>query len=466
MDLRITSFNVNSIKSCIRNQGRKNLKDFLDSLESDVICLQETKLRGVDFFEQDDTWCVSYEGFCAFSETLKGYSGVATFVKKEVCTPYKADVGLYVPESEEHAWIMSKMQHADALEHVETLNKEGRLVITYHEEFILCNIYGPSISSEENVEERMAYKMDFFKALEARLEMMRESPGTEKGFGNRIIIVGDFNIAPSPLDYPISENYFYRSDRPDRIWIRELLSHNYVDTFRMFHPHRELANTCWNTKVQARINNIGSRIDLIIASRELVNAQNITIAHGDIHPTVVGSDHCPVSVTLRKETEWGCSKILPKESLRIQITSRGGKQTKLRSYFQVKPDIPQKNKPTEMLPTKKQRTAMTVSKAPPTADIGTSVKKKDVKDLVFDPPLTEFLIDEYKASEQYFAEMQDRAKSVWEGIQNKYMKAPLCICGIPSVKKKVTKNSSKQKGKWFYCCSKPAGDQCNFFQWI
>lgn len=459
MNLRITTFNVNSIKTCIRNQGKKNVSEFLDSLNSDIICLQETKLRGVDFFADDDSWSSRYEAFCSFSETLKGYSGVATFVRKDVCTPYRADLGLYVPGSEEHAWIMSKLQHAESVQQVERLNKEGRVVITHHDEFILCNIYGPSISSEENMEERMQYKMDFFKALEARLEMMCGASS-----GNKIIIVGDFNIAPSPLDYPISENSFYRPDRPDRIWIREMLYRQcYVDTFRIFHPEREHANTCWNTKLQARVNNIGSRIDLIIASRSFVNCPDVSIIDADIHPNVLGSDHCPASVTLRKATRWGCSQRLPKESLSIILASKGGKQRKIGSYFQMRTETTRAGPLDEPQPVKKQCRESRVAKSPAQTNAQHFIERKIETN---DTPMSEFLMHEYKASEQYFAEIKDRAKSAWAGIQNTYMKAPLCSCQIPAAKKKVTKSSSKQKGKWFYCCSKPAGDQCNFFQWL
>ena len=44
--MRIVSWNVNGLRAVLKNNG-KSLKAFLDSLEADIICLQETKAASV-----------------------------------------------------------------------------------------------------------------------------------------------------------------------------------------------------------------------------------------------------------------------------------------------------------------------------------------------------------------------------------------------------------------------------------
>ncbi len=43
------------------------------------------------------------------------------------------------------------------------LDSEGRVLLTDHGAFVLVNVYGPAISSEERAEERMAFKMQFYR---------------------------------------------------------------------------------------------------------------------------------------------------------------------------------------------------------------------------------------------------------------------------------------------------------------
>jgi hypothetical protein len=73
--------------------------------------------------------------------------------------------------------------------------------------------------------------------------------------------------------------------------------HQFVDSFRVFHPDRENAFTCWNTRMNCRSTNFGTRIDYAFVSRSL--REMMLLLESDIHPNVTGSDHCPVHVKLR-----------------------------------------------------------------------------------------------------------------------------------------------------------------------
>jgi AP endonuclease-2 len=140
--------------------------------------------------------------------------------------------------------------------------------------------------------------MRFYTALQRRWEALIAA-------GRAVIVVGDMNIAPGPLDYPDYDPEYYRSSRPDRLWLRDLLSSSsnsssssssgggdgngsnnrgvhiegavvvpplsanhctFTDCFRVFHPERLNAFTVWSTATGARSNNYGSRIDLTLSA--------------------------------------------------------------------------------------------------------------------------------------------------------------------------------------------------------
>ena len=46
---------------------------------------------------------------------------------------------------------------------LETLDSEGRVIMTDHGAFVLVNVYGPAISTEDSAEERYAFKLQFYK---------------------------------------------------------------------------------------------------------------------------------------------------------------------------------------------------------------------------------------------------------------------------------------------------------------
>jgi AP endonuclease-2 len=270
-------------------------------------------------------------------------------------------------------------------EQLDELDAEGRVVITHHYKnesddnddkgqpsssytspyspssnytgFVLFNIYAPAITNEQTATVRMQYKLNFYKALQLRWTHFIQQ-------GIPVIVVGDMNIAPAPIDYPDpeSEELFYRRDRPDRLWLRNLLSppppplplpssttgqedkegtlsldnnnnnNNIIpcfkDIFRIFHPDRRHAFTVWNTQTNSRVFNYGSRIDLVLvagleARRGSIKGddddvlppptsppptttnknnrkkkRNIWISGSDIQPSIEGSDHCPIWVDI------------------------------------------------------------------------------------------------------------------------------------------------------------------------
>jgi exodeoxyribonuclease-3 len=83
--------------------------------------------------------------------------------------------------------------------------------------------------------------------------------------------------------------------RPEeRAWMSEFLAAGFIDTFRHVHPSARDAYSWWSFRQASRARNKGWRIDYICVSQALEKK----IRAAAIHPQVMGSDHCPVSLEL------------------------------------------------------------------------------------------------------------------------------------------------------------------------
>ena len=73
-----------------------------------------------------------------------------------------------------------------------------------------------------------------------------------------------------------------------------LIETGFIDSFRHIYPDKEDAYTWWSYMRQARDRNVGWRIDYFIVSKQLEDK----IKSATIHSEVLGSDHCPVELTI------------------------------------------------------------------------------------------------------------------------------------------------------------------------
>ena len=129
--MRIFSWNVNGVRAI----EKKGFLDWVDATAPDILCIQETKAH----FEQLPESLKSVDGYHGYwhSGERKGYSGVATFSKEE---PLHVQYGLGI----------------------EKYDREGRVLITEFENFLLYNIYFPNGQKDEH---RLQYKLDFYDDL-------------------------------------------------------------------------------------------------------------------------------------------------------------------------------------------------------------------------------------------------------------------------------------------------------------
>ncbi|PWA51089.1 endonuclease/exonuclease/phosphatase family protein [Artemisia annua] len=272
--MKIVTYNVNGLRPRISQHG--SLRKLLDSLDADIICIQETKLSRQEL-RADVVTADGYESFFSCTRSLEkgrtGYSGVATFCKvqsafssNEVALPLDAEEGFTGVLDNSRGFATRKDDSQVGVEELEEFDRdellkidsEGRCIITDHGHFVLFNIYGPRAAHDDA--ERIEFKLTFYKIMQKRWEALILK-------GRRIIVVGDLNIAPSSADRcdagPDFENNEFRS------WFRSLLVESgggFFDVFRATHPERTEAYTCWSTNTGGEIFNFGSRIDHILCA--------------------------------------------------------------------------------------------------------------------------------------------------------------------------------------------------------
>lgn len=174
------------------------------------------------------------------------------------------------------------------MQDVKTIDQEGRTTMVDLGLFVLINVYCPN----ETNEERLDFKLAFNAMLEARiLNLIR--------LGRQVVVLGDLNICAKPIDHcdPVKRasdhpDYGAFENHPARKWFNEFVgpTGSMVDLGRHFYPDRKSMFTHWETRINARETNYGTRLDYILATPGLLP----WIKTCEIQPQIIGSDHCPV----------------------------------------------------------------------------------------------------------------------------------------------------------------------------
>lgn len=163
----------------------------------------------------------------------------------------------------------------------------------------IINVYCPRVDPED--EGRAKYRERFLKLLEFVISKLIAD-------GSYVVLAGDLNICHKPIDHCSLKDYKKLQRSPIK-WLDSLLakprsareteaSAPMIDVFRLAHPIRPEAFTCWNLRNGAGKTNYGTRIDYIFYDKELANLLPTCEATADIMPEVEGSDHCPVWAVL------------------------------------------------------------------------------------------------------------------------------------------------------------------------
>lgn len=255
----IVSWNVNGIRAL----ATKGLFEWVSATSPDVLCLQETKADpsqlSKEFFELKDGAGTQMSVHWA-SAKRRGYSGVAIYSKKE-------------PRSVR-------------LLGLDEFDDEGRYLEADFGDVVVVSAYFPN-SQEAGA--RIDYKLRFCDAVLARCDAVVAE-------GRHIVVSGDFNIAHTPIDltYPKANEANPGYLPQERDWMTQFLSRGYVDTFRRQHPGETGQYSWWSYRMKAREKDIGWRLDYHCINEALFPFVRAT----GISKFVVGSDHCPVTLSL------------------------------------------------------------------------------------------------------------------------------------------------------------------------
>jgi exodeoxyribonuclease-3 len=254
--MNIVSWNVNGLRA-VHKKG--NWDEFLKAMKPDIFCLQETKAEP-NQLPDEVRELAGYKSFFSSSQLKKGYSGVAIYSKIK---PISVIYGMGIPE----------------------FDMEGRLVGAEYEDFWLLNIYFPNGGRGPD---RLDFKLRYYDAFLAFCDTLRKT--------KPVIFCGDVNTAHEEVDLARpKENEKNTGFLPEeRAWLDEVINAGYIDIYRHQHPNQKEKYSYWDMFTHARERNVGWRIDYFFVSQEIVPK----IKKSEIHDTVFGSDHCPVSITL------------------------------------------------------------------------------------------------------------------------------------------------------------------------
>ncbi len=248
---------------------RKGLfQPFIGQHQPDILCLQETNAeRG-----QIEIDLPGYEEYWNSAEK-KGYSGTAIFCKQK---PLSVINGF--PEDFAKRYSFSDELKRDAW-------SEGRVIAAEFDEFFVVTVYTPNAKDDlSRIPLRFNHWDPAFLAYCQQLE--KKKP---------VIFCGDLNVAHTELDLANPKPNRGKKGFTDeeRKGFQNMVDAGFIDTFRMF-TQGNGHYSWWSHFANSRARNIGWRIDYFLVSgslRERVQSANI-------HADVMGSDHCPVSITL------------------------------------------------------------------------------------------------------------------------------------------------------------------------
>lgn len=251
MKLKCVSWNVNGLRSCVT----KGFVDIFHEQQADFFCLQEIKLQegqielnlGEEYYQY---WNYAVK---------KGYSGTAIFTKHK---PLSVWYGLEA-----------------------NCEDEGRIITLEYDGYYILTVYTPNAKRDLS---RLPYRLEWeqrFKDYVTKLAAIKA-----------VIICGDLNVAH--LDYDVKNakanigNSGFTFE--ERACMSNLLQAGFTDSFRQLYPLAQDKFSWWSFMPKVRERNIGWRIDYFLVSSQLSDQ----IIEASIEDQVLGSDHCPVTLTV------------------------------------------------------------------------------------------------------------------------------------------------------------------------
>jgi len=253
--IKIASWNVNSLKVRL-----EQVLQWLEDSQTDILGVQETKLEDAAFPRE----AFEEAGYEVIYSGQKAYNGVAWISRFPI-----EDVEIGFPEF---------------------VDEQKRVLAATIAGFRCINFYIPNGQALDSP--KYEYKLAW---LEAMLDFIAE----QRQQHDKLIILGDFNIAPDDLDVhdpKVWEGSVLVSP-PERLKFQQLLRQDMHDALRFLHPQSTIYSW-WDYRAHAFRRGMGLRIDHILVSANLLSG--LAASGVDLEPRRHSrpSDHAPVWVSL------------------------------------------------------------------------------------------------------------------------------------------------------------------------
>ena len=247
----IATWNVNSLKVRL-----PQVLTWCSDTQPDIIALQETKLQDENFPLGDIT-DAGYEVVFAGQKT---YNGVA---------------------------ILSKTPARDVVRALPSLDDpQRRLLAATYGDIRVMNVYVPNGQSVDS--DKYRYKLSWLDSLRTYVE-------EQLAIYPRLVLLGDFNIAPEDRDVhdPDAWREKILCSTAERQSLHRLMQTGLTDTFRLT-DQEEKQYSWWDYRMNGFRRNLGLRIDLILASQVLAQEHEQTSIDQNPRGWERPSDHAPV----------------------------------------------------------------------------------------------------------------------------------------------------------------------------
>ena len=256
--MRIATWNVNGLRARL-----EFLLLWLREREPDVVGLQELKLTD-EQFPRDE---IESAGYQILSHGQKSWNGVAILSRKSAELVQRG-----LPEQQEMG---------------------ARLISARIDDLVFATIYLPN--GKDVGHDDFPRKLVWLDALRSWLESAHEP-------SDSLVLCGDFNVCPGPLDSHNEEKLrggIFLTDE-ERSRFQGLIDWGLVDVFRAAHPESQ-TYSWWDYRGGAFHRGLGLRIDLMLATAAVnarVRGVEIDREYRKKKDGLTASDHAPVIVDL------------------------------------------------------------------------------------------------------------------------------------------------------------------------
>jgi len=248
---KIATWNVNSLRVRL-----PHVLAWLTRVKPDVLALQETKLLDADF----PVDAIREAGYEVIFSGQKTYNGVAILSRSKM-----ADIVTDIPD-------MDDIQR--------------RVLVGVVDGIRLVNLYIPN--GESVGSDKYQYKLNWLNKLDSFLKQ-------ELKKYSRLIVLGDFNIAPHDIDVYDPKRWQGKVlfSEPERNAFQAMLDVGLHDCFRTLHPAEKIFSW-WDYRTYAFSQQLGLRIDHILASDALISHCKKSYIDTEMRKAERPSDHAPV----------------------------------------------------------------------------------------------------------------------------------------------------------------------------